>query len=152
MRFKFLKEAAVIFILTAASGILYQSFLPNGLDIIYQPTEIPEGRIIDIQTLKQFLLRKKAALIDVRPAPEYNAGHIPGALNLPLKSPRNHKIEFVNRYDRNQIFIVYCSNVLCNQAERLAGELKMMGYQNTLIFEEGLEGWLESGMPAGKNE
>jgi len=146
MQKKFIKEAAVIFILTAVSGILYHSFLPDGLDLIYQPIEILEGRTIDVQSLKQLLLQKRAILVDVRPTPEYKTGHIPDALNLPLKSPRDQKIRFVKGFDKEQVFIFYCSNASCNQAERLAGEFKMMGYQNTLIFEQGLEGWLEAGM------
>lgn len=152
MQIKFIKEAAVIFLLAAVSGILYHSFSPNGLAIIYQPMEIAEDGIIDINILNQLLLQKKASLIDVRSASEYASGHIPDALNLPLKSPRNLKIEFVNNFGKDHVFILYCSNASCNQAERLASEFNLIGYQNTLIFSEGLEGWRESGMSIETNE
>lgn len=151
MKLRFLKEATVIIALTVVSGILCSLILPNGLNIIYKAIEIPDNRIIDIQTLKQLMLGKKTTLIDVRPVSEYDQGHIPDALNLPLRSPRNVKIGFIKKFPTDRIFILYCSNTSCNQAERLSGEINLMGYENTLIYEQGFEGWQESGNAVNKS-
>ncbi len=46
-----------------------------------------------------------AQLVDVLPADEYEAEHIAGAINLPLKELNR---ETAARLDRNRPVIVYC--------------------------------------------
>ncbi|MCB9963482.1 MAG: rhodanese-like domain-containing protein [Rhodospirillales bacterium] len=42
--------------------------------------------IIDAPTLKSWLDRKEAILIDVRELPEYKEAHIPGSILIPVKN------------------------------------------------------------------
>ncbi|MGA3345249.1 MAG: rhodanese-like domain-containing protein [Terracidiphilus sp.] len=51
-------------------------------------------------------LKKGALIIDVRTVPEFNSGHLPGAINLPLGEiestlPRRVK-------DKNQVLLLHC--------------------------------------------
>jgi rhodanese-related sulfurtransferase len=51
------------------------------------------------------LLEEDAQLVEVLPAREYEAEHIPGAVNLPLSSLN---AETAGRLDRSRPVIVYC--------------------------------------------
>ena len=51
------------------------------------------------------MLREGAQLIDVLPAPEYEAEHIPRAVNIPLKTFGR---EAVQRLDTSRPVVVYC--------------------------------------------
>lgn len=62
------------------------------------PTDIDVHRV-------RTLLETGAQLIEVLPPPEYNEEHLPGAINIPLKSftPENLAV-----LDRHEPVIVYC--------------------------------------------
>ena len=63
-----------------------------------------------------------AVLVDVREAEEFAAGHIPGAVNLPLS-----RIETVALPKDTPLFL-YC--LRGSRSLRAAGILKRMGYTN----------------------
>ena len=55
----------------------------------------------------QRLLADGAQLVEVLPEESYENEHLPGAINLPLKSLNG---ETVRRLDRERPVIVYCSD------------------------------------------
>jgi rhodanese-related sulfurtransferase len=62
------------------------------------PTDIDRHRV-------QELLSQGAQLVEVLPAAEYAAGHLPGALSLPLKTLNR---QTAARLDPQRPIIVYC--------------------------------------------
>ena len=78
-------------------------------------------------------------LIDVREEDEYAAGHIPGAVNMPLS-------EFMARYD--EIEEETPALFVCNtgvRSSQAAFYLAGMGYENLYNLEEGTKGWIKQG-------
>ena len=81
-------------------------------------------------------------IVDVRPRPEYDNGHLPGAISMPLA-------ELLDRLDelpRDRRIVTYCRGIYC----------EMSGDAETLLREEGfdvvrLEGgwpeWFDEGRP-----
>lgn len=57
------------------------------------------------RTEVQRMLGEGAQLVDVLPPKEYEAEHLPGAVNIPLKTFGR---EVVRRLDRRRPLIVYC--------------------------------------------
>jgi rhodanese-related sulfurtransferase len=53
----------------------------------------------------QRMLRSNVQLVEVLPVKEYEAEHLPGAINIPLKALGR---ETVRRLDPNRPVIVYC--------------------------------------------
>jgi rhodanese-related sulfurtransferase len=53
----------------------------------------------------QKMLEDRAQLIEVLPAKEYEAEHLPGAINIPLK---NLGRDTARQLDRDRPVIVYC--------------------------------------------
>ena len=62
------------------------------------PTPIDRNQV-------QRLLAEGAQLVEVLPAAEYEGEHLPGAINIPLKTL---DAETVRALDREQPVIVYC--------------------------------------------
>ncbi len=79
---------------------------------------------------------KKIVLIDVRSEEEYNALHIPGAVNIPLQHLTNN-IEIINTATQ---VITVCGKSGGRSAEA-ATLLRQMGFANTTFLCGGTFGW-----------
>lgn len=77
------------------------------------------------------LMEEDALLVDVRTAEEYDAGHIPGAVNLPLETIGEGEIPLLP--DKGQRILVYCRSG--RRSQEAAGKLAGLGY--TGIVEIG---------------
>jgi rhodanese-related sulfurtransferase len=53
------------------------------------------------------MLATGGQLIEVLPREDYNHGHLPGAINIPLK---DFNAEFLDQFDRGRPVIVYCAD------------------------------------------
>ena len=84
-------------------------------DILKTP-DINEG-------LRAFHSENDAVLLDVRTTEEYNEGHIPESVNIPLSDI--HTISSVSS-NHNVPLFVYCHSGA--RSRQAAGELKKMGY------------------------
>jgi DNA-binding transcriptional ArsR family regulator/rhodanese-related sulfurtransferase len=59
-------------------------------------------------------------VIDVRPVEEFNAGHVPGAINVPLSELQNH----LDELDNEQEIVAYCRGPHCVLAFEAVAELR----------------------------
>ena len=74
-----------------------------------------DKNILESITLDDLLVRskkEKVLLIDVRPENEYNAGHIPNAVSIPLAQLKKR----LNELPKNKTIIAYCRGPLCVMA------------------------------------
>lgn len=80
-------------------------------------------------------------LLDVRGTAKYQAGHVPGALDL-----AHGKIVAAKLADFPQttLFVVYCAGPHCNGAARAAVRLARLGRPFKLMAG-GIKGWLDEG-------
>jgi rhodanese-related sulfurtransferase len=60
---------------------------------------------INASQLQEMLHREDVQLVEVLPPREYEEEHLPGALNIPLKS---FTPETLSQLDRNRPTVVYC--------------------------------------------
>ncbi len=60
---------------------------------------------IDRNEVGRLLAEEQAQLIDVLPSAEFEAEHLPGAINIPLKELNR---ETTRQLDRQRPVIVYC--------------------------------------------
>jgi len=81
-------------------------------------------------------------LLDVRPADEYRAGHIPGALSVPL----GHLKEILVRLPANQEIIAYCRGPYCVLAVQAVELLREKGF-TVIRLEESVQDWRAMGLP-----
>ena len=107
----------------------------------------PGYTIIKTAELQKMLDSKsdKFLFIDARNPEEYNDVHIPGAVNIPDKKFERY-IKLLPE-DQTSTLIFYCNGVKCGKSKRAAKKAIAMGYQNVLVYEEGMPVWEEKGLP-----
>jgi rhodanese-related sulfurtransferase/DNA-binding transcriptional ArsR family regulator len=94
---------------------------------------------------KELLRRMREGLvtvIDTRPAEEFAAGHLPGALNLPLGELKRRLREL----PRNQEIVAYCRGPYCVLSYEAVAELRKRGFWAARL-EDGYPEWKAAGLP-----
>ncbi|MDH5612076.1 MAG: metalloregulator ArsR/SmtB family transcription factor [Gammaproteobacteria bacterium] len=97
---------------------------------------------------KELLSRVKQGLItiiDVRPAAEYAAGHVRGAINVPLDKLEEQLINF----DSNKEIVAYCRGPHCVLAYDAVEKLRKQGFKANRL-EDGFPEWKVAGLPIEK--
>lgn len=83
----------------------------------------------------------KTVLLDVRPAAEYHAGHIPGALETPAASLSAKRIAAL---PRDCEIVVYCRGESCVLADEAVAALRRRGFAAHRLATDSV-GWALSG-------
>lgn len=92
--------------------------------------------------LMERLHDQRALVIDVRPAEEFAAGHIPGALSVPLSELKARLPEL----PRESEVVAYCRGPYCVLAPQAIEILRRAGYRARRL-EEGLPEWRLAKLP-----
>lgn len=79
-------------------------------------------------------------VLDVRPAEEYRAGHIPGALSVPLDELKR----CLKGLPKDREIVAYCRGPYCVMAIEAVKTLRRRGYQAQRL-ELGVPDWRERG-------
>jgi len=81
-------------------------------------------------------------VLDVRPPEEYEAGHLPGAINIPLAKLEGH----LNRLPKKKEIVAYCRGPYCVLAFEAVARLRKKGLQARRL-EDGYPEWRMRGLP-----
>ena len=81
-------------------------------------------------------------VIDVRPVEEYAAGHVPGAVNIPLSELENH----LDQFNPEQEIVAYCRGPHCVLAFDAVAMLREKGYTARRL-QDGYPEWKSAGLP-----
>ncbi len=84
----------------------------------------------------------RVALLDVRPEEEFDAGHLPTAINIPLAQLE----DMLDRLPRDKEIVAYCRGPYCVLSHEAAQRLRQLGYP-VRRFEEGYPEWKAAGLP-----
>jgi ArsR family transcriptional regulator len=94
---------------------------------------------------KELLRRMRdglVTLIDTRPEEEFAAGHLPGAINLPLSELKRRLREL----PRDREIVAYCRGPYCVLSYEAVAELRKRGF-NAFRLEDGYPEWKAAGLP-----
>lgn len=83
-------------------------------------------------------------LVDVRTVEEYQGGHLPGAINVPLHELQNR----VQEIPRDKPVIVVCASG--NRSMTGSEVLAVAGHQNVYNLQGGTMRWMMQGLPIDK--
>ncbi|NLR60303.1 metalloregulator ArsR/SmtB family transcription factor [Chitinophaga polysaccharea] len=97
---------------------------------------------IDAETLIALLEKDKIILLDVRPAEEYNRGHIHRALCAPIAELSS----ILQTLPKSKTVIAYCRGPFCVFADEAVSLLKKKGYKAQRL-SEGFPDWAAKGYP-----
>jgi rhodanese-related sulfurtransferase/biotin operon repressor len=81
-------------------------------------------------------------VLDVRPTDEFAAGHLPGAINIPL----NELEARIAELDPGLEIVAYCRSAYCVLSFEAVATLRIRGFK-ALRLEEGLPEWKAAGLP-----
>jgi ArsR family transcriptional regulator len=94
---------------------------------------------------KELLRRMRDGLvtvIDTRPYEEFAAGHLPGAINLPLSELRRR----LRDLPRDLEIVAYCRGPYCVLSYEAVAELRRRGFR-AVRLEDGFPEWKAAGLP-----
>jgi rhodanese-related sulfurtransferase len=89
----------------------------------------------------------QAVVVDSRTHAEYAAGHIPGALSVPLDSPERALADLASKYPAGQPLVVYCEGGDCQTSTALARLIYDRGFRDIKVYQGGWADWTSAGLP-----
>jgi rhodanese-related sulfurtransferase len=92
--------------------------------------------------LQRRLRDRDVIVLDVRPAPEFAAGHIPGARNVPLSDLQQR----LRGIPSDTQVVAYCRGPYCAYADEAVRLLRGRG-RDALRLEDGFPEWARAGLP-----
>jgi len=104
-----------------------------------------KSQITEIEPAAAATAMRSALLLDVREATEFEAGRLPGAINIPrgVLEFRIGDHPLLSRRDTD--ILVYCKT--SGRAALAALNLKRMGYTNVRSIHGGFDAWSHLGLP-----
>ena len=151
------KEGLYVFYRLAGDDVidLLRSLRRTGQRHISDVNNVVIGYFNDRDSLeavsrKELLQRSRDGLVtvlDVRPSEEYEAGHIPGALNVPLNEIEQH----LAKLPKEQEIIAYCRGEYCVLAFEAVATMREKGFTARRL-EEGYPEWKAAGLPVEEIE
>jgi rhodanese-related sulfurtransferase len=128
--------------------------------------DLAETRLFEVrETAREFLANRRglepvdrAALLakvregavtvlDVRPMEEFRAGHIPGALSIPLKELERR----LSDLPRGRDVVAYCRGPYCVLAVEAVEMLRARGFR-AFRLEQSVQDWRAAGLPVSAGE
>lgn len=97
---------------------------------------------VTVEELERRLDEGNVVVIDVRPAEEFAAGHIPKALSIPVSELKRRLAEL----PRTKNIVAYCRGPYCVQSDEAVSLLRRQGFRARRL-EVGLPDWRASGLP-----
>jgi rhodanese-related sulfurtransferase/DNA-binding transcriptional ArsR family regulator len=95
---------------------------------------------VDVKSLVRRMRLGEVTLLDVRPESEYEAGHVPGALSVPLEQLER----YLTRLPRNKELVAYCRGPLCLMSIEAVKLLRKKGFRATR-WDESVADWAARG-------
>jgi rhodanese-related sulfurtransferase len=83
--------------------------------------------------------------VDALPESYYAQQHLPGALNLVADDVETRAATLLP--EKNAAIVTYCSNTACSNSGQVAAKLESLGYSNVRKYAEGIQDWVEAGLP-----
>lgn len=99
------------------------------------------------ESLLEKVRQGDVVVIDVRPASEFNAGHLPFARSLPLSELEKRLAEL----PLDLPIVAYCRGPFCVMSEEAVQLLRARGF-NAKKINDGVSEWVASGLPLERSD
>jgi len=146
--------------------VIYRLADQNVCEFFRAMRMLAEGRLAEVEQIKRRFLEgregmepvdRKALLervrkgavtvLDVRPKEEYHAGHLPGAISIPLKELQLR----LSDLPRDQEIVAYCRGPYCVLSIQAVELLRLRGFKAVRI-EAGIQDFRAMGFHIAVNE
>ena len=158
---KLVKEITILLGIAVGLSLAVNFFSPVGIALVgrWDTSEgvitanakndvvMDELEIDDAKTARQIYDSGAALFVDARSRENYEDGHIPGAVSLPVGQFDEQIDSFLSKHAPEQPIVTYCSGRTCEDSHHLAQLLLETGFVNVRVFIDGLPGWEAEGYP-----
>ncbi|HOW96822.1 MAG TPA: rhodanese-like domain-containing protein [Kiritimatiellia bacterium] len=104
-------------------------------------------RLADTATTREIVENRSHLIFDARPAMDFKAGHLPGAVSLPYDAVQNEFQNVAVLLLGGQPILTYCSGLVCDESFLLTEFLRQQGTTNIVLYSGGYEEWTRAGLP-----
>lgn len=101
-----------------------------------------EAEAVPMQELLKRARKKDIVILDTRPAHEFAAGHIPGAISVPVEDFQKE----LRKLPKNKEYVAYCRGPYCIYADRAVEMLRASG-RRARRLTDGFPEWKAAGLP-----
>lgn len=141
--------------------VYYEVAGPDVVDLLAALREVAETRLAEVDQLlrtyvtarddlepipgSELLRRAKLGLVtvlDVRPPEEFAAGHLPGAINMPVEDIARR----LKQLPKSREVIAYCRGPYCLMSVDAVALLRKKGFKARRL-EDGFPEWKAAGLP-----
>jgi rhodanese-related sulfurtransferase len=152
--------AALILVLAASFGVLehwnlvrisFRGELKTALEKLraeQRQVKFQGVMTISLPQAYEIFQKGEALFLDARPGEEYAELHIPGALNLTPEGLEKGEGRAVETLPQDRQIVVYCGQIDCDAALKVAEKLQSLGFTRVSAFLEGFSAWDQAGYPA----
>ena len=156
-----LREAGLVLSRKAGLSAHYRLADPSVFELVRAMRTVAERRLAEIDRLvaehfvgrsdgdavsfDDLLARSRSGdvvILDTRPAPEYEAGHIEGAISAPLEALN----EMLGKLPKSKDYVAYCRGPYCVYADEAVDKLKASG-RRARRLRDGFPEWKAAGLP-----
>jgi rhodanese-related sulfurtransferase len=111
-------------------------------------TEFQGVKTLSLAQAYEIFQQGQALFIDARNAEEYAELHIPEAINLSPWDLKERGARPLPEVPAERQVVVYCGQVNCDAALKVAERLQALGYSRVAAFLGGFQAWDQAGYPA----
>jgi rhodanese-related sulfurtransferase/DNA-binding transcriptional ArsR family regulator len=156
-----LRQAALVDSRKDGLFVYYRLASPEVFELSKVLRTVAEGRLAELERLvhehfgdradaeavpmAELLKRarsKQIVILDTRPASEYVAGHIPGAISVPVDELKQR----LQKLTKGKEYVAYCRGPYCVYADRAVELLKAHGRRARRLLD-GFPEWRAAGLP-----
>jgi rhodanese-related sulfurtransferase len=155
------KEIIILLVASVALALIVNFTSPRGIALVGQwdtakgvitaDPQPAEGKKLEeinsVTRAKELFDKGHVLFVDARSRDNYEQGHIPGAVSLPLGQFDEMIQSFLSRHALDQPMVTYCSGRTCADSHNLASLLSEAGFTDVRIFIDGFPGWEAEGYP-----
>lgn len=135
------------------------SEIKNNSNLLKKDDDKSNKDFVEPQRVKhdfaKILFDNSALFIDGRKAEEFNAEHIPNAVNIDYvefsQKSDEEKKQIISKYNKDAVVVAYCGGGECDISIDLAYALADAGFTSVNIYLGGMLEWNEKGYPSSKN-
>lgn len=101
-----------------------------------------EAEAVEMNELLKRARSKRVVVLDTRPSSEYAAGHIAGAISVPVDDLQKR----LRQFPKGKEYVAYCRGPYCVYADRAVEVLRSNG-RRARRLREGFPEWRAAGLP-----
>jgi rhodanese-related sulfurtransferase len=156
---KTIKEIIILVGISVTLAMVVNYISPKGIALVGQwdtskgvitasptgPEEWKPEEINSVARAKEIFDTGNVLFVDARLQDNYEDGHIPGAISLPVGQFDEQIESFLNQHSPDTPIVTYCSGRTCEDSHNLAQLLSDVGFTNVRVFIDGFPGWEAGG-------